>query len=108
MTTLIRIVYDCSDHPSLNDSLMSGPPFLVGLFAIILHFRTQCYGLSTDIEKAFLHVTLKEADKDFTCFLWLSEPLNPNSEFVVYQCRRVLFGAVSLPFMLFATLHHHL
>ena len=87
---------------------MPGPPFLVDLCAIILHFRTRCYGLSTDIEKAFLHLTLKEADRNFTRFLWLSEPLNPNSEFVVYQFRRVLFGVVSSPFMLFATLHYHL
>ena len=112
-TTPIRIVYDCScrqlsDHPSLNDCLMPGPPFLVDLCAITLCFRTHCYGLSTDIEKAFLQVTLKEADRNFTRFLWLSEPLNPNSEFVVYRFRRVLFGAVSSPFMLFATLHYHL
>ena len=87
---------------------MLGPPFLVDLCAIILHFHTHFYGLSTDIEKAFLHVILKEADRNFTRFLWLSEPLNPNSEFVVYRFKRVLFGAVSSPFMLFATLHHHL
>ena len=81
-TTPIRIVYDCScrqsnDHPSLNDCLMSGPPFLVDLCAIIMHFRTHSYGLSTDIEKAFLYVTLKEADRNFTHFLWLSEPHKP-------------------------------
>ena len=87
---------------------MSGPTFLEDLCSIILGFRTHCYGLSTDIEKAFLHVTLKEADRDFTRFLWPLEPLSPHYEFVVYRFRRVLFGAVSSPFMLFATLHHHL
>ena len=112
-TTPIRMVYDCSyrqssNHPSLNDCLISGPTFLVHLCAIILRFPTHRYGLSTDIGKAFLHVTLKEADRDFTRFLWLSEPLNPHSEFAVYRFRRVLFGAVSSPFMLFSTLHHHL
>ena len=84
---------------------MSEPPFLVDLCAIILRFQTHHYGIST---KAFLHATLKEADRDFKHFLWLSEPLNPYSEFVVYRFRRVLFGAVSSPFMLFATLHHYL
>ena len=64
--------------------------------------------LSMDIKKAFLHITLKERDRNFTHFLWLSDSLDPTSEFLVYCFRRVLFGAVSSPFMLFATLHHHL
>ena len=113
VTTPIRIVYDCScrqsnDHPSLNDCLVAGPQFLVDLCAILLRFRTHHYGLSTDIEKAFLHVTLKESDRDFTRFLWLSNPLDPTSEFWVYRFRRVLFSVVSSPFILFATLHYHL
>jgi len=70
-TTPIKIVYDCScnqlgNHPSLNDCLLSGPTFLVDLCAIIVHFWTHHYGISTDIEEEFLHVTLKEADRDFT------------------------------------------
>ena len=89
-TTPIRIVYDCSccqssEHPSLNDCLLTGPPFLVDLCAIILCFRKHQYGLSTDIEKAFLHITLNENDRNFTRFLWLSDPLDPNSEFFVYR-----------------------
>jgi len=73
-TTLIRIAYDCScrqsgDHSSLNNCLMSGPPFLVDLLTIVLHFWTHFYSLSTNIEKAFLCVILKEVDRDFTCFL---------------------------------------
>ena len=112
-TTPVRIVYDCScrqssEHPSLNDCLLTGPPFLVDLCAIILRFRKHQYGLSTDIEKAFLHITFNENDRNFTRFLWLSDPLDPNSEFVVYRFKRILFGAVSSPFILYAILHHHL
>ena len=63
-TTPIRIVYDCSchqssEHPSVNDCLLTSPPFLVDLCAIILCFRRSQYGLSMDIEKAFLHITLR-------------------------------------------------
>ena len=109
-TTPIRIVYDCSCHqskesPSLNDC---GPPFLNDLCSIILRFRTHAFGISTDIEKAFLHVQLHEDDRDFTRFLWLSDPMNPNSELKVYRFKVVLFGATSSPFMSNATLHHHL
>ena len=112
-TTPIRIVYDCSccqscEHPSLNDCLLTGPPFLNDLTSIILRFRTHLYGISTDIEKVFLHIALHENNRNFTRFLWLSDPSNPNSEFTVYRFWTVLFGSVSSPFMLFATLNYHL
>jgi len=113
VTTPVRIVYDCScrqscEHPSLNDCLLTGPPFLNDLTEIILRFRTHKYGISTDIEKAFLQIVLYEKERNFTRFLWLSDPTNPNSEFVTYRFRTVLFGSVSSPFMLFAVLSHHL
>ena len=75
---------------------------------ILLHFRTHKYRFSTDIEKAFLHVTLHEADRDCTRFLWLSDPTNPDSDFNINRFRAVLFGSVSSPFMLNAALHYHL
>ena len=113
VTTPIRIVYDCScrtsaNQASLNDCLLTGPPFLNDLVSIILCFRTHQYGISTDIEKAFLHIILHEKDRDFTRFLWLSDATDPNSEFATYHFRTVLFGSVSSPFMLFATLNYHL
>lgn len=81
VTTPIRIVYDCSCRqsnalPSLNDCLMAGPHFLVDLCAILLRFRTHQYGLSTDIEKAFLHITLKESERFYT-FLMAHKPIGP-------------------------------
>lgn len=111
-TTPIRIVYDCScrgsaNQPSLNDCLLTSPPFLIDLVSIILRFRLNKYGVSTDIEKAFLHITLHTKDRDFTRFLWLSDASDPNSKFDTYRFCTVLFGSVSSPFMLFATLNHH-
>ena len=112
-TTPIRIVYDCScrmseKHPSLNDCLEVGPSLVNDICSILLRFRIHKFGLSTDIEKAFLHVKLDEADRDFTRFLWLSNPEDPNSELDVYRFKVVLFGSVSSPFMLNATLRLHL
>ncbi|VDI49709.1 Hypothetical predicted protein [Mytilus galloprovincialis] len=74
-TTPIRIVYDCSckkspDHASLNDCLMSTPPDLNDLTKILMGFRTNKYAISTDIEKAFLHIGLDEKDRDFTPFFF--------------------------------------
>ena len=66
-TTPIRIVYDCScrqsaNHPSLNDCLQVGPPFINDLCTLLIRFRTHKIGIVTDIEKAFLHVQLAEDD----------------------------------------------
>ena len=76
-TTPVRIAYDCScsqssEQPSLNDCLLTNPTFLVYLCAVILHFRKHHYGLSTDIEKAFLHITLAEPSKSHKPLKWLS------------------------------------
>ncbi|XP_065890652.1 uncharacterized protein [Dysidea avara] len=112
-TTPVRIVYDCSCHqtrnqPSLNDCLLTSQPKLNDLCRIILRFRLHPVGICTDIEKAFLHIQLHEDDRDWTRFLWLSDPQDPDSEFVTYRFRVVLFGAVCSPFMLNAVLHCHL
>ncbi len=112
-TTPLRVVYDCScrkssEHPSLNDCLTTGPPILNDLTAILLRFRRPKYGLTADIEKAFLNIVLDEEDRDATRFFWLSNPNDPYSTFDVYRFKRVLFGATSSPFILNATLDKHL
>ncbi len=113
-TTPVRIVYDCScretsTSPSLNDCLATGPPSLPDkIGSTLVRFRSHPIGLSTDIEKAFLHVKLKESDRDVTRFLWLYNPVDPESEFQMYRFKSVLFGAASSPFMLNAVLHTHL
>ena len=109
-TTPLRIVYDCScrqspTQPSLNDCLHAGPPFINDLCALLIRFRVHKIGIVTDIEKAFLHVQLAEEDRNYTHFVWLSQPNDPESEFVIYRFKVVLFGSVSSPFMLSATLH---
>ena len=87
-TTPIRVVYDCSCRqsrwvPSFNDCLLQGPGFLNNLCSILLRFHTYTLAMTTDIEKEFLHVHLHEKDKDFTCFFWLANPSDPESELMV-------------------------
>ena len=57
-----------------------------------------------DLEKAFLHSALHEADLNVSCFLWL----NPQGEIDVYRYRKVFFGAKSSPFLLQVVLKHYL
>ena len=87
---------------------MSGDLRLNDLCSIILRFRLHKYGMCTDIEKAFLHVHLNEEDRDFTRFLWLRNPSDPESELITFRFRVVLFGAVCSPFILNATLLYHI
>ncbi|XP_006818999.1 uncharacterized protein LOC102803656, partial [Saccoglossus kowalevskii] len=92
----------------LNDCLQTGPSLLNDLTAILLRFRLHRVALTGDIEKAFLNVRLDEKDRDFTKFLWLSDPSDPESQFNVYRFKSVLFGAVSSPFILNAVVKTHL
>ena len=87
---------------------MVGSPTLINICNILLCFRLHKYALSTDIEKAFLHVKLAECDQDFTRFLWLSDQSDPESKFVTYRFKVVLFGSMSSLFMLHATHDYHL
>ena len=112
-TMPVRIVYNCSycqspAHASLNDCLLIGDTPSIDVCGILLCFRLHCYALSTDIEKAFLHVKLDERDRDFIRFLWLSNPDDPESPFTMYRFKVVLFSSSSSLFMLTTTLHHHL
>ncbi|XP_052227388.1 uncharacterized protein LOC127842105 [Dreissena polymorpha] len=111
-TTPVRVVYDCScrksaSHPSLNDCLESTPPQLNDLTTLLVRFRMHKYAVTTDIEKAFLHVGLHENDRDMTRFLWFEDPYDTQDKVVVYRFKAVLFGATCSPFILNATLLKH-
>ena len=112
-TTPVRIVFDCSakrdtKSPSLNDCLWTGPTLTSDLLQILLRFRLNEFACASDIEKAFLMVQLRGEDRNFTRFLWLEDPKNPNSKLITYRFRVVLFGAKSSPFLLNATIRKHL
>ena len=113
LATPIRIVYDCScrqsaDSPCLNDCLESTPPEVTDISDILIRFRNGRYAVSSDIEKALLHIQLNEKDRDMTRFLWLSDPSNPDSPLCTYHFKAVLFGCTSSRFILNATLLKHL
>ena len=51
---------------------------------------------------------MNEADRNFLRFLWLENPKDPNSKIIMYQFCRVVFGLNVSPFLLNATLQHHI
>ena len=115
-TTKMRIVYDASakrsdNSLSLNGCLHAGPNLLQGLTGILLKFRVHPIAFVADIEKAFLLIELNAADRDATRFLWLKDVTQSARDLTnvdVFRFCRVLFGAAPSPFLLGATIHHHL
>ena len=67
-TTKVRVVYDASARsatgPSLNDCLLKGPKFNQLIFDLLVRFRSYRVALTADLEKAFLMVSVEEADRD--------------------------------------------
>ena len=110
-TTRLRVVYDASaksDGASLNECLHAGPPLAQNIFDIMLRFRGHRIALVGDIEKAFLMVHIAEEDKDVLRFLWIDDIDKAKPEVVVLRFTCVVFGVSSSPFLLNATLKHHI
>ena len=70
-----------------------------------MKFRTGFYGIVADIEKAFLQIGISESDRDVLRFLWWSDNGNEIQEF---RHARVVFGLRPSPYLLAATIDHHL
>ena len=110
-TTKVRVVYDASSKENknvacLNDCLHAGSPLTPLLYNILLRFRENRVVLVGDIEKAFLNVEVDPDDRDYLRFLWVEKPPDL-SQVVVYRFCKVVFGLNASPFLLNATLQHH-
>lgn len=115
VTTKVRIVYDASaktksENKSLNECLYRGPILLQNLTGILFRFRLNKIALVADIEKAFLQIGLQEDAKDVTRFFWLKDKniVKVENNIQTYRFCRVPFGIISSPFLLAATIDHHL
>ena len=106
-TTKVRPVFDASAHGvngvSLNDCLESGPSLVPCLPEVLLRFRRWRFALTADISKAFLQISLRREDRDVHRFLWDDGGVERRMRFL-----RVTFGVTSSPFLLNATIRHHL
>ena len=114
-TTKVRVVYDGSamsnkSDLSLKECLFRGPVLLPYICGILLRFRINEIILQADIEKAFLQISVEQEDRDVLRFFWYKDPKLPfdSSNVRTLRFARVPFGLISSPFLLAATIEHHL
>ena len=104
-------MYDASarsNGPSLNDCLYTGPSFGQHILDILLRFRVHRVALAGDIEKAFLMVAVEPTDRDYLRFLWVQNITDDSPTVVSLHFTRIVFGVKSSPFLLNATINHHM
>lgn len=114
-STPIRIVFDAAARSgkaakSLNDLILKGGNWVNEIPAVLLRFRRYGVGVTSDIARAFHQISIAPKDRDVVRFLWLRDPAKPPSKenLCVYRFRRMAFGVVASPFLLTATIRHHL
>ncbi|GBM21584.1 hypothetical protein AVEN_172445-1 [Araneus ventricosus] len=93
-------------HPSLNESLHSGPNLIELIPDILFLLREKKIGVTADIRKALLQISICKEDKDFLRFLWWKN--KDYQEHKLFRHARVVFGVRSSPFLLEAVLKYHL
>ena len=107
VSTKVRPVFDASakgyNQVSLNDCMEVGPCLLTNLTEILIRFRRWKFAVTGDIEKAFLQIKVQRQDCDVHRFFWEKE-----GQVRVMRFTRVPFGNCSSPFLLNATVRHHL
>ena len=103
----LRPVFDASapgyNGVSLNDCLETGPSLIPNLAEILIRFRRYKVAMIANITKAFLQIQVRKEDQDVHRFLW-----NQNGVIRIMRFARVPFGNKSSPFLLNATIQHHL
>ena len=118
LTTKMRVVFDASSksggEKSLNVCLYPGLLLTAELFGVLLRFRIFNVAVVSDIEKAFLQISLNSDDRDYVRFLWFSDVHKidfsyfESNKFVEYLFCGVLFRVASSPFLLSATIISHI
>ena len=106
-------MYDASvktTGPSINECLNPGPKFYQRILNILTRFHVHQVAVTADAEKAFLMVSMVTNDREFLNFLWVNDPAQEVPEAVAHRftCTQVIFGATASPFLLNATIQHHL
>ena len=110
-TTKFRLVFDASakkDGPSLNECLNACPILLPMLIDILMCFRLNRVVLLSDIESAFLNVSIDPDQRDYIRFLWVDDIESDEPEIVVFRFTKAVFGVICSLYLLNVTIRHHL
>ena len=61
-----------------------------------------------DIKQAFLNVVIRDEDRGYLRFLWFDDPFSTEPNIIILRFLGVVFGIISSPFLLNATIKYHL
>ena len=78
------------------------------MFDILVCFRTFKVAITADQENAFLQIAVAEDDRDYLRFLWVKDAMQEGSDLQVLQFAQIVFRLSPSPFLLNATIRHHL
>ncbi|GFT40559.1 uncharacterized protein TNCV_2092781 [Trichonephila clavipes] len=92
--------------PNRPECLSVGPSLSGRIPPLLLRFRTGAIGVIADIKQAFLQLAVKPEDRDYLRFLWWNTENKSKLKF--FRHCRVVFGVTSSPFLLNASIRHHL
>ena len=70
-----------------------------------MRLRSYPVAFIADIEKAFLMISVNPKDRDVLRFLWAKDPFSSS---VILRFAFVIFGVSASPFLLNATINHHI
>ena len=109
-TTKIRVVYDASARahntaPLLNECLHPGPSLTSKLWNVLVRGRFHPIALNSDLQKAFLQISVRESDRDALRFHWQRDG---QSDVEILRFARVPFGLAPYPFLLNGVIDMHL
>lgn len=105
ITTKLQVVFDASAKThtgiSLNDTLMVGATIQDDIYTLALRFRFYNYVLTTDIEKMYRQINVKDEDKIYQKILWRENSTEKVKTFVL---NTVTYGTASARFLATHTL----
>ncbi|XP_054717258.1 uncharacterized protein LOC129226652 [Uloborus diversus] len=107
-TAKVRPVFDAScktkQMRSVNDFLLKSPNLLEQIPPLLIKFRKDKIGVTSDIKKAFLQISVAKEDRDFLRFLWWENI--EEREFRAFRHDRLVFELNCSPFLLSSVLNH--
>ena len=107
----VRIVYDASaradnQSKSLNGYLEPGPNLQNQIWKMLVRTKFNPVAICGDLKQAFLQIRIQETCRDAVRFHWIKDR-NPR-KIEIYRFTRLVFGLTQSPFVLDATVQHHL